>query len=60
MLLFLLGGNMGTLKEMFLDLLGDPPMYRGYPVDLSSLDTEVKGYVIPGPRTGMAKPKDSG
>ncbi len=35
-----------TLREILLEFLGDPPMYKGLPVDLSCLDEEIKGFVI--------------
>ncbi len=43
---------MTTLRDMLLDLFGDPPMYDdGYnglhPVDLSGLDTPITGYQSP-------------
>ena len=38
-----------ALRDILLKDLGDPPIYEGYRVDLSGLDTLIWGYVIHGP-----------
>ena len=34
-----------TVSDIIKEHLGDPPIYYGYPVDLSDLDIPIKGYV---------------
>ena len=44
-----------TLSEIMKKYLGDPPMYKGYPVDLSNLDMMVTGFTMDTP----SKKKDA-
>ncbi len=39
-----------TVKESIIAYLGDPPIYMGFPVDMSSLDQPIRGYVVKGMR----------